>query len=56
MQSRARRTGDNDVPEFWSEVLLDRGDAVMLFPLKCGELLLECRDATAAMVCDDVEA
>lgn len=33
---------------------VERGDDVMLLPLRCGELLLECRVATAAMVCDDV--
>jgi hypothetical protein len=34
-------------------VRLDRGDAVF-FPLMCGELLLDCRDATAAILLDDV--
>ena len=28
----------------------------MLLPLKCGELLLECRVATAAITVDDVSA
>ena len=44
---------DSDIPEFWREVRLECGDAAFL-PLKCGELLLECRDATAAIVLDDV--
>jgi hypothetical protein len=44
----AKLEGSN-IPEFCNEVRVERGDAVMLFPPRCGELLLECR-ATAAIV------
>ena len=44
------RDGGSYVPEFCRDVRLERGDAVMLWPRVCGELLLDCLVATAAMV------
>lgn len=43
------RPGDISIPVFWTDVRVDRGDEVALFPLRCGELLLEWRVATAAI-------
>ena len=44
------RADDTNVPEFCNVVRLERGDAVMLWPRVCGELLLDCLVTTAAIV------